>query len=136
MIINQTGGGSGPLFVEFTLSEDFEFSGSWLTINNVKLLSGKVRGFILSVTGGYISANNLVIRIFSNPIYAESDFLASQGQLFALYYYDRGSGQVLEVIQDTNSNAWIYDDTNETLKVKVGLSGAYLPASSYRLVIW
>jgi len=122
--------------VEFTLSEDFEFSGSWLTINNVKLLSGKVRGFILSVTGGYISANNLVIRIFSNPIYAESDFLASQGQLFALYYYDRGSGQVLEVIQDTNSNAWIYDDTNETLKVKVGLSGAYLPASSYRLVIW
>lgn len=62
-----------------------------------------------------------------------------RGDLWAVACREYMGALLFDYYHDTNTNAFIYDPAQKTLKVRVALSGSissYLKAANYRLIAW
>lgn len=132
MIININGGSSDVQIINFTLSSDFDIH-AWpgLTINGIKNFPDGIHGFFIHPTGTISLTEN-------NVIWLTSDYYPNGASEGPLYYFRAKSTSISDFsgLKNENSNAFRYDSANATLKVNVNLSGAFMKAGSYQLLIW
>lgn len=135
MILNMTGAGNGAQLIPFTVENNTTINVSYFTVNNVKLHSGKVKGFFISRLENLPYGDGAIFEIFKElPITEVTEGLAQ-----AIYY--NSNETALDVYSTSSGTDFEYDDSTQTFKFRVRNvtimgNGAYLSAGNYQLVIW
>ena len=130
MIINMMGAGSQAKIIDFTLTSDFDIYGDNLVINNVFLPSGTVNGFYIERKGTPATISDFCVFTMFKGYRSPS----TQGPF--TYYYYRQSDSSYSYADNMNNNAYQYDSSQGTFKIRVSLYGTYLSAGDYSMVIW
>ena len=135
MLLNMVNAGSGAQIVKFTIDTTTDIHINYITVNGVKLASGKVTGFIVTQSSNVPYGDGSVIALFKEYTGNSATSGPADG---VLYNSDDSKWQLYRT---TSGEDYQYDDENQTFKFRCrqGLeSGAYasVSAGDYTLVIW